>query len=55
MKVKSLMGQLFLRAINFSIKCNYATFQFEIFQDAIKNVGANNVVVVVIDAKVVCR
>jgi hypothetical protein len=45
----------FLRAIDCSGKLKNATFMFEVYKDAIDEVGPFNVVNVIIDATHVCR
>jgi hypothetical protein len=53
--VISLAGPFFLRAIDCNGTLKDATFVFEVFKDAIDEVGPSNIVHVIKDATIVCR
>ena len=53
--VTSTAGAYFLRAVDYLGKKKDASFQFQILKDAIEEVGASNVVQVVIDSAWVCK
>ena len=53
--VTSSEGPFFLKAVDCSGKHKDASFQFELLQETIENVGPDSVVHVVIDATTICK